>query len=101
MSVRSPNTMDLAILLFAALGIKRTEITTEQIALLGIYVDALIKPERDAHERCAAALRGIVGLLQMVGGRDDLPPEIADILETNHRVVEAKGIIAAAIGDGP
>jgi hypothetical protein len=35
----------------------------------------------------------LVGLIQLVSSRDDIPPEVRDILRTNHRVIEAQRAI--------
>lgn len=39
----------------------------------------------------------LLGLLQLVSGRDDLTPELREILRTNHRVAEAEAAVAKAL----
>ena len=34
-------------------------------------------------------VQGLLGLLQLVRGRDDMPAEIGEILRTNHRAADA------------
>ena len=52
-----------------------------------------------AHERFLRietvedACRGLIGLCQIVAGRDDVPPEVSVILTTNHRFVDAQDIL--------
>lgn len=36
----------------------------------------------------------LLGLLQLVSARDDMPPAIKDVLQTNHRVQEARDALA-------
>jgi hypothetical protein len=38
----------------------------------------------------------LLGLLQLVSGRDDLTPELREVLRTNHRVAEAEAAVAKA-----
>lgn len=45
-----------------------------------------IKYERD---ELYGYVNGLLGLLQLVSGRDDMPTEIAECLKTNHRAVDA------------
>jgi hypothetical protein len=40
----------------------------------------------------------LLGLLQLVLGRDDLTPELRYVLETNHRIEEARAAVAKADG---
>jgi hypothetical protein len=42
------------------------------------------------------ALKGLLGLLQLVASRPDVSPEIREALTTNHRIDEANAAIAAA-----
>ena len=44
-------------------------------------------------ERTILALRGLVGLVEMVSRRDDMPVEIRNVLATNHRIIEAREVI--------
>jgi hypothetical protein len=54
---------------------------------------ALIAAAPDLLDGCNALL----GLIQLITGRDDLPPAIREALETSHRVDEAKAAIAKAL----
>lgn len=80
----------------------------------GVVVDSLnrdyrISPEEDRANAllCAAAkdlrdgCNALLGLLQIVCGRDDMPYAIKDILETNHRVDEALAAVAKADSSPP
>lgn len=40
------------------------------------------------------ALAGLVGLTQLLLGRDDLPAQVREALESNHRVVTAREVLA-------
>jgi hypothetical protein len=40
----------------------------------------------------------LLGLIQLVCGRDDIPPAIKEALENSHRVTEARAAIAKATG---
>jgi hypothetical protein len=42
-------------------------------------------------------LYGLLGLLQLVRGRDDMPPAIDDVLNTNHRAVDAAAYLAQIV----
>ena len=44
------------------------------------------------------ALAGLVGLTQLLLGRDDLPAQVREALQSNHRVVTARAAIAKATG---
>ena len=58
-----------------------------------IAADArLIAAAPDLLDGCNALL----GLLQLIAGRDDVSPELRDVLATNHRIAEAKAAIAKA-----
>jgi hypothetical protein len=46
-------------------------------------------------ERTFDALKGLLGLVEIIAGRDDLPSEIRVVLETNHRTIEAVEVIEA------
>ena len=43
----------------------------------------------DEIERLENALLGLMGLIELVSGRDDMPLEIREVLVTNHRTREA------------
>lgn len=34
-------------------------------------------------------LRGMIGLVKLISGRNDMPPEFIDALKTNHRYIDA------------
>ena len=53
----------------------------------------LIAAAPDLYDGCNALL----GLLQLVCGRSDVPPEIKAILETSHRRREALAAVAKAV----
>jgi hypothetical protein len=42
----------------------------------------------------------LLGLLQLVSGRDDVTPELREVLRTNHRVAEAEAAVAKATDTG-
>jgi hypothetical protein len=42
--------------------------------------------------------KALLGLLELIGGRDDVSTELRDVLATNHRVAEARAAIAKAEG---
>lgn len=44
------------------------------------------------------ACNGLIGLTQLLLARDDLPAEVREVLQTNHRVVDAKAISESALG---
>jgi hypothetical protein len=39
-------------------------------------------------------VNGLLGLLQLIRGRDDVNAEVKDVLRTNHRVVDATAYLA-------
>lgn len=56
---------------------------------------------RDARDRLAHLPRtsnAMLGLIQLVSGRDDLTPELREVFRTNHRIGEAQAAIAKATG---
>lgn len=57
---------------------------------------ALIEALRTRCQNQRDALAGMVGLVQLVLGRDDLTPELRFVLETNHRIVEAVVVLNRA-----
>lgn len=54
----------------------------------------LIAAAPELYEGCNALL----GLLQLLLGRDDLPDDVRDAMQTSHRVEEAKAAVAKARG---
>ena len=38
----------------------------------------------------------LLGLIQLIGGRDDLTPELIEVLSSNHRIAEAEAAVAKA-----
>jgi hypothetical protein len=40
---------------------------------------------------------GLLGLLQLVRGRDDMPPEIDEILKTSHRATDAASYLTQIV----
>lgn len=48
-------------------------------------------------ERLMDATNGLLGHLQLIGGRDDLPAEIAEVLQSGHRVEEAHAAVDEAL----
>lgn len=55
----------------------------------------LIAAAPDLYDGCNALL----GLIQLILGRDDLPPDLRVALTDNHRVIEAEAAIARARGE--
>lgn len=60
-------------------------------------------PETTANARLIAAApelldgcNALLGLLQLVSGRDDLTPELREVLRSNHRIAEAEAAVAKA-----
>jgi hypothetical protein len=52
----------------------------------------------DKIERLSNGCNAMLGLVKMLLNRDDLPPEVRAVLETNHRVEEARNAIKRAEG---
>jgi hypothetical protein len=50
----------------------------------------LIAAAPDLYEVC----NGLLGLLQLIAGRDDCPAAILEVLDTNHRVIDARAALA-------
>jgi hypothetical protein len=42
----------------------------------------------------------MLGLIQLIRGRDDLPAELRDVLRSNHRIAEAEAAVAMANDNG-
>jgi hypothetical protein len=40
------------------------------------------------------ALRGLIGLCQLVAGRDDISPDVREALTTSHRLIDAQELLA-------
>lgn len=55
----------------------------------------LIAAAPDLYDGCNAML----GLVQLLLGRDDLTPELREVLTTNHRIAEARTATSKARGD--
>jgi hypothetical protein len=62
--------------------------------------------EREANVRLIAAApelydgcNALLGLVQLILGRDDLSDELREVLTTNHRIAEASAATAKARGD--
>ena len=58
--------------------------------------------EANAHLVAAApdllnGCRALLGLLQLISGRDDVSDDLREVLRTNHRVEEAEAAIAKAL----
>jgi hypothetical protein len=51
--------------------------------------------DEEWNERTLDALKGLLGLVEIIAGRNDLPSEIRVALETNHRTIEAIDVIEA------
>jgi hypothetical protein len=51
---------------------------------------------RQRNDELLDALKGMVGLVQLVQGRDDVSPALRDVLRLNHRVSAALGAILKA-----
>lgn len=41
---------------------------------------------------------GLLGLIQLISVRDDLTPELREVLETNYRIHDARAAVAKAAG---
>ena len=52
-----------------------------------------------AAPKLADATAGLLGLLQLIANRDDVTAELRDVLNTNHRVVEARAALSRARGE--
>jgi hypothetical protein len=48
-----------------------------------------IEDLRARNEDLGSALAGLLGLVEMVSHRDDITPELREVLRTNHRFVTA------------
>jgi len=48
-------------------------------------------------KRLREALAGLVGLTELVSARNDLPPSVREALTANHRILEARRVLADAI----
>jgi hypothetical protein len=42
-------------------------------------------------------VNGLLGLLQLVRGRDDMPAEISEVLNTNHRATDAAAYLTRIV----
>jgi hypothetical protein len=42
-------------------------------------------------------VNGLLGLLQLIRGRDDVNDEVKDVLRTNHRVVDAAAYLTQIV----
>jgi hypothetical protein len=65
-------------------------------ALFGI-VDSLrsqLDAERAARSKAQDGCRAMLGLVQLVLGRDDLTQQLRDVLSNNHRIAEAEAALA-------
>jgi hypothetical protein len=40
--------------------------------------------------------RALLGLIELIHGRDDITPELREVLETNHRIAEAEAALKAS-----
>lgn len=52
---------------------------------------------RDERDQLYGYVNGLLGLLQLVRGRDDMPAEINDALRTNHRAVDAAAYLTQIV----
>ena len=55
-------------------------------------LDAAIAEARTTPDEVNDALRGLIGLVQLICARDDIPDEIRTALLTNHRYIEARSV---------
>lgn len=64
-----------------------------------IIDDQAAENERLSKERneLYGYVNGLLGLLQLVRGRDDMPKEIAEVLRTNHRAVDAASYLTQIV----
>jgi len=51
--------------------------------------DAEIARFKGINSELLDACNGLIGLTQLIRGRDDLPPGLADVLNNSHRVIAA------------
>lgn len=65
------------------------------------YYDPAKAVAADLIEHMEHVLSGMVGLVDLLLARDDLPPAIREVLATNHRVIAAKGCLIALATDQP
>lgn len=55
----------------------------------------------DTIEELYDGCNALLGLLQLLLGRDDLPDEVREAMQTSHRVEEAEAATAKARGEQP
>jgi len=51
---------------------------------------------RDRADALASGCRAVLGLIQLISHRDDLTPELREVLRSNHRIAEAEAALAKA-----
>lgn len=72
--------------------------------LPGQYIVAIVKDREEWAHLIAAApdmkdgCNALIGLIQLVCARDDMPPHIKEALEKSHRLAEAKAALSKAEG---
>jgi hypothetical protein len=47
----------------------------------------------DRIEDLQGAIRGLLGLLKLVAGRDDISPDVREALTVSHRIVDAEELL--------
>ena len=62
--------------------------------LIPLWIDFAKKLERD-RARLKEALGGLIGLVELIVRRPDVPLEAAQVAGTNHRMVEARAALAS------
>ena len=50
--------------------------------------------------RAMDACAGVVGLIQLIASRNDLPPGLDDLMRLNHRMTEARAFLAEREREG-
>ena len=68
------------------------------VGLMGRAMDR--EKSRAAAPALLEALKGLLGLIQLIENRDDLPADLRLALLGNHRVVAARAAIASSAGKG-
>ena len=71
-------------------------------ATIGIKDDrdaaGVLVSQANAAPDLLAACNGLLGLLQLICARDDMPPSLAAEFNANHRAIDARAAIAKAEG---
>ncbi len=75
---------------------KWTHEQADEVDATGLANAALICKAVNCHEQLLAGCNALLGLIQLISARDDLPPQLVEALKDNHRVEEATAAIKLA-----